>query len=489
MIARANNLAIPLAMSVMDACWVFAFAWMVQEVFIKGLAPYQVPNALVLALLWFLGWSLARFAINSNLNQGVAQVLTIGAGIAITAGLLLALYPLSADTSTGLWVGRALLAGLTCLAVWVMGTLRTIDPPDFSVVFKRFVAGLVAIGLSFLVASVLTGFSAGSYLSGMSTIPMWFIGASLVGMALGNRELVRRETGSADARFWTPVLLGCVLFVLLLSVLGGALNFETIFGALTTAISWTIFAVAYLLYSIFYFVFSIFNIDLPRFQRDPQQPEISPELTDPMADFRRQIEEMDRQQPPPADLGNIFTLAAVVLITAIILTVLVVVGRKLKRTQEDRSRNLEEDRERFGSWALLKQQAGQWWERLMSRLLRKKPSQTTQAEIDELAALRGNPELSGTLSIRQIYARMQSAAARIGYPRAPQQTPLEYLDVLSRAMPHLRPDFAAITSAYIEARYGPLPAASPAVTAANNAWRHAEPQMTGSGTLYRGSGA
>lgn len=487
MTLRANNLAIPLAMSVMDACWIFAVAWMVQEVFLRGLNPYPVPNALLLVLLWFLGWWLARRAINSNLNSGVAQALTIGVGLAATAGLLLLFYPLAAETSSGLWVARAFLAALTCMGIWVLGTLRTTESLDFSIVFKMFVAGLIVIGLSFLAASVLTGFNASHYLSGMSLIPMWFIGASLVGMALGNRELVRRETGSTEARFWTPVLVGCVFFVLLLSVLGGALNVQTIYEA-ATAVSWTIFAVAYLLYSALYFIFSIFNIQVPRFQRDPNQPEISPRVPDPFAELRRQFEQTSAQRPM-TDLGNTFTLVAVVLITLVVLAVLVAVGRKLKRAQEDREKNLPEDRERFGSWALLKQQVKTWWEKLMSRLLRKRPAQEAQAEYDELAALRGSPELSGTLSIRQVYARMQSAAARIGYPRAPQQTPLEYLDVLSRAMPHLRPDFAAITSAYIEARYGPLPAASPAVTAANNAWRHAEPQMTGSLTMYRGTGA
>jgi hypothetical protein len=157
--------------------------------------------------------------------------------------------------------------------------------------------------------------------------------------------------------------------------------------------------------------------------------------------------------------------------------------------REDRAKDLPEERESFGSWALLKRQAIQWWRALLARLFPKRQTEQATATPDDLWALRGNPELSGTLSVRQIYARMQATAARLGYPRAPQQTPLEYLDVLSRAMPHLRADFAAITSAYIEARYSPLPATAPTVAAATSAWKHAEPQMTPSVTTYRGSGA
>jgi Domain of unknown function (DUF4129) len=99
------------------------------------------------------------------------------------------------------------------------------------------------------------------------------------------------------------------------------------------------------------------------------------------------------------------------------------------------------------------------------------------AQEDDLAALQGRPEWSGTLSVRQIYARLQRLAATIGYPRAPQQTPIEYLRVLSAAMPNLTNDFTDITAAYLQARYGAVPAPGPAVLAATNAWKRAEPVL------------
>jgi hypothetical protein len=380
-------------------------------------------------------------------------------------------------------VARAALAGIVCMAAWSLGSYRTADSLDFNIAFKMFVVGLVAIGGSFFLANLLavrelTGFNMSTYLSGVDAIPMWFVGASLVAMALGNRELVRRETGSTHARFWTPVLMACVLFVLVLSFLDGALSFDRLLDFARGVVTWTLFGVAFLLYSLLYLIFSMFHTNVPYFRRTPivAAKEQTTVVPDPFKELRRQFDEMGTTQPS-IDLQNIFTLVAVALVCIVLLASLVIVGRRLRRTREDRSKNLPEDRESFGSWALLKRQISLWWSTLLARLFPKQQVAQARPGIDELATLRGKAEWSGTLSVRQIYARLQAAATRRGYPRAPQQTPLEYLDVLSRAMPHLRTDFAAITSAYLEARYSPMPASAPAVTSATNAWKHAEAQL------------
>lgn len=492
---RATNLALPISLAAMDACWIFAFTWMMQHLFLHGVSLYAVPQPLVLALLWLAGWWVAGLVINSNLNIRVAQVITMLIGLFVTLGLLVVLYPPGTGSPNYPWFTQAALAAIVGVGTWSLGSYRTMDTLDFNIAFRTFIVGLGAMAFAFFLASLLsaedyTGFRASIYLPGVSSIPMWFVSASLVAMALGNRELVRRETGSTQARFWVPVLVGCVLFVLLLSVLGGALNFQSILDFAGGVVSWTLFGVAFLIYAALYLIFSIFNTDIPYFRRSPPPPTDEPtqSLPDPARELRRQFSEVDTG-PPPVDLQNIFTLVALLLVAIVVLAVLFMVGRRLRRTRQDRVKNLQEERESFGSWALLKRQVAQWWRALLARLFPKRQTAQPASVPDDLAALRGNPEWSGTLSVRQIYARLQAAAARLGYPRAPQQTPLEYLDVLSRAMPHLRADFASITSAYIEARYSPLPATAPAVAAATSAWKHAERQMAPSGTLYRGSGA
>jgi hypothetical protein len=134
---------------------------------------------------------------------------------------------------------------------------------------------------------------------------------------------------------------------------------------------------------------------------------------------------------------------------------------------------------------MLAQQIKEWFLKLFGRSSKGAEGAARGME-DDLATLVGRAEWSGTLSVRQIYARMQAAAGKLGYPRAVQQTPIEYLSVLSNAMPDLRAEFRDITAAYLEARYGPAPASDPAVQAASRAWTRAEAAMRGQGSGIRG---
>ena len=104
---------------------------------------------------------------------------------------------------------------------------------------------------------------------------------------------------------------------------------------------------------------------------------------------------------------------------------------------------------------------------------------------DDLSALMSKPEYGGTLTVRQMYARLLLLGGRAGYLRKPHQTPIEYMRVLSSALPSLEGEFADITSAYIEARYGERPASSGAVQAAASAWRRAEPVLSSEVTRQR----
>jgi hypothetical protein len=158
----------------------------------------------------------------------------------------------------------------------------------------------------------------------------------------------------------------------------------------------------------------------------------------------------------------------------VVVTLLYFLVLWLRRTRRDIPHPDGEDRESFGSWDLLVAQVKEFFARLLARF---RPQQAALAGADDLSELWSKPEFSGTLTVRQMYARLLLLAGRAGYPRKPQQTPTEYMRVLSSALPSLRGEFADITSAYIEARYGSKPASSGAVQAAATAWRRAEPVL------------
>lgn len=79
-----------------------------------------------------------------------------------------------------------------------------------------------------------------------------------------------------------------------------------------------------------------------------------------------------------------------------------------------------------------------------------------------LKAARGSFHAGERLSpTRQLYVNLQRWAASGGYPRHPQQTPLEFSRVLQAALPEGREDLTLITEAYLQARYGQTAPAIP----------------------------
>lgn len=88
----------------------------------------------------------------------------------------------------------------------------------------------------------------------------------------------------------------------------------------------------------------------------------------------------------------------------------------------------------------------------------------------ELAGRAGLSRLLAALSIRHIYANLVRLAAGLGYPRAPAQTPYEYLDTLYQALPNARSEAAMITDAYVRAHYGQLPDTPEALQRIRDAW-------------------
>jgi hypothetical protein len=67
---------------------------------------------------------------------------------------------------------------------------------------------------------------------------------------------------------------------------------------------------------------------------------------------------------------------------------------------------------------------------------------------------RQHPDEEPGATVRAIYRSFLAWAARRGLPRAPSQTPLEYLGLLMGAFPKLAVEFGTITASYVEARYG-----------------------------------
>ncbi len=72
--------------------------------------------------------------------------------------------------------------------------------------------------------------------------------------------------------------------------------------------------------------------------------------------------------------------------------------------------------------------------------------------------------------IRIIYARLLRLSARLGEPREPAATPIEFLSRLEKVFPASRDELESITNAYLRVRYGELPESRDQVEAVESAW-------------------
>jgi hypothetical protein len=76
--------------------------------------------------------------------------------------------------------------------------------------------------------------------------------------------------------------------------------------------------------------------------------------------------------------------------------------------------------------------------------------------------------------IRRIYARLMDLSAKLGEPRPPAHTPLEFVPVLEGLFPGGEEDIHVITNAYLKVRYGELPESIQEVEAVETAWQRVE---------------
>jgi hypothetical protein len=472
-----SSLALPVCLSAMDACWLYTVAWLFTNTVLEKLTSLPLPSPVVLAGIALAAWGLAELLLNrTSLPTWLVQTVAMVGGIELSITIMAVLNPPVAGRLPILWLVDAAAGATLCFFLWVRGLFRAAKRPTFNDVYIDFQIGLVIVGLGALVAPLFIGTRFGALWTQIAALPVWFFVFGLIALALGNREVVRQEIGRVAGGSWGLVLAASVGIIVLIGTLSAIFGGPDLLGLVQGAVGAVIVAISAAIYGIIYVVlwlwYAIFHptlepINVPQ-TATPNSSQ--PGYTD---EFLRRAREQQSRFDVPSELLQISLWVTAVVIG---LALLWFISLGLRRYRKRIPPSMLEERERLGSWELFTRQLRGWLNRILARF-RPKSGNEAQSGEGDLASMTGRPEWGGTLSIRQIYARLLTLGANMGYPRAPQQTPTEYLAVLSEAMPNLRDDFRAITSAYLEARYGPLPAGSPAVLSATNAWKRAEPEM------------
>lgn len=470
---------LPICMSAMDACWVYVIGWVLSGTLLEKVAQLPVPSPLALAGVSLVAWGLSTFLLNrTKLPTWLIQVVAMVAGLEVSLGVMVIVGPPGADGISIRWVGEAVLGLILCFTMWLRGLYHGASPLTFNDIYFNFQLGLVIVVLGALVAPLFIDLHFGAQWGQVATLPIWYFIFSLVALALGNREVVRLEIGRVVGRSWGVVLTVSIALIVLVGTLSALLGGPNLLGLVQQLVELIIVAISGAIYGVLYGIlwlwYVLFKPQLSPIGSAPATPTPGG-ITDQSG--LQQLQELLRGQREstdmPPELLQVASWLAVLLVASF---ALLLVSMGLRRFRNANRKRTEEEREGFGSWELLRAQLQSFLARLLARFRRKRPVAAV-TERDDLASLMGRPEWSGTLTIRQIYARLLSAAARVGYPRARSQTPVEYLAVLSSALPTLGHDFRAITAAYLEARYGPLPAPAPVVAEATDAWQRVEPEL------------
>jgi hypothetical protein len=106
---------------------------------------------------------------------------------------------------------------------------------------------------------------------------------------------------------------------------------------------------------------------------------------------------------------------------------------------------------------------------LFRQALKNRLDQLSQS-LSGRTSLRGGQRWLAAAKIRRIYARLMELSSKLGEPRPPANTPLEFLPKLEGLLPEGRDEIRVITEAYMRIRYGELPETNQEINQVEEAW-------------------
>ena len=482
-----KGVILPTGLVVMDTCWAYPWAlllgrWLQPSSRTPLLSSAEVFGLLVVSqfltrLVLRHGWSLSRSRV-TLLSLGFVSVL-----VAVRLqhfGLLAAgdagwLYSLLRDfVLVPNWLSPPFVALALGFLLWWRGLSLGRGPASYESVegaFSLGVALLVALFLGALAFSPdlqpLLQAEAGAYIVG------YFL-AGLTSLSLARLQAVRERgrdrQGQVPAfnRQWLTVMLGVVVGMLAVTLgLAQVLSFDLIAAigspllSLLASAAWLVF---YIVAVPIGYVLEVIIL-LLRQVLHPQAAEGTNQFPQaPSLDQFRQGADVERALPP-----EVVLLIKLVFGGLAALGLLLLLARSLRRWHEwERDDEVVEEREIVVTWGALGAAFINWLRSLLGRLLARPaaPIATSEAEATPLASA----ETAAVLTIRQVYRELLRLGSALGVARAPSATPYEHLPRL-RARLGSPEDIAAITEAYVRARYGAEPPEDSESEEARLRWR------------------
>jgi len=449
------------------------FAALLSQIVPVRLLPITGIFLGVVLAVHYLARASLRLSLHPSLRSGL-----LGLGM-LVSGLLVVHQLLHAQTYlwSPLWLVTAFrglqqenlshdtIVFLSVLFLWWRGLALAQRRLESSAVVSRFRLGLVMLAIT----TVVGGFI-------LPSPPYQFVFAfffvSLLGIALARSEEVGQQYGGSQSPFglsWLAILVTASLFILLLAAGVATLltgeNVGRFIGPMLELQRDVFTILAYVLIYIAAWILSVVTESLSHLFGEIDLTKLERLLVPPQSG------------PSVSPQQSLFTLEQLALAKAIgvvggLLLVLLGIAFSLRRLRARTGQRRDEERESV-------------WEGLHVRRSLRDLLRHGRRRLDEAAAALSRSRLGRFFvaqTIRRIYAHVSALAAEQGYPRAPYETPYEYLPALGRAFPGSHEEVVRITKAYVAVHYGEVPERPEGLTAIRAAWeRIRETVAAGSG--------
>jgi hypothetical protein len=474
-----KRVVLPLALAAMETGWLFPWVALIGHALQPAAARPLLAAPAILLLLLLARW-LLRALVRRRLPPVPLRGALVVAGVAaVLIVVWLDYYAPRPLTDPG-WLGEYLramgdllvrfsgpaLATIAGLVVWSRGLgLGRGDSDDLEAV-ARFRFGLLAL-LAFLVATGLIlrgGYDRLIAQTGGVVVGYVFVG--LVTLSLARLETVREQGrvrhGAAPAlnRHWLGVLLGLVLTLAAITlVVGGLLSVDLVGLLLAPVFRLIGFALWLLVVAVSLPIGWLLEGLIEALRR------LLPEALPPPPQGERparmeSLEELLARLNVPPELLQLLQWVATGLI---ILAGLILLARAIFWWgARERDEEAPEERDSVWSWALPAAALRAWLRRLRDRLRPRRPPPAPAPSAAPAAP-------AGVLTVREIYRRLLGLGAAAGVPRRPVTTPDAHRPPLGARLA-AEEEVAAVTAAYIAARYGPTPPPPGEVEAVRRQW-------------------
>jgi len=419
----------------MEVCWLAAIF-----LALDSLAPADQPPLALAAWLYPAAYFLFRWdrlrtwpfrrELAAGLAGGsLALVLTVKVLLLADLSFLDPAWPLEGLARAS--VSKLILKRLLFILIgggfaWARGWILAGRRVNLKGLLTGFQVGLVVLLVTMFLAS-----------QGPVSIPaawaliMAFFALGLTGLWLARSLEMARVEGLIAPRPWSVIVTATVGLVLLLGFLVFALVDRDLLNLLLQPLAW--------LWRLFIRLIDFLVSLLPKpgqLERLPEMgqaiPRAAPEEHNPLLDFRwvRIVAHI------------FFTVSWVCLVAGVLFRGLTDLLRWLRR-RWDQTPGLALEASDYRLRDDLRALLG-WLKGLLVRLWRR-----------VLKWRRPGPAAGGEASsVRDVYRRLLDWAAARGLTRTGQETPYEYLERLSLALPEGAEDFGLITESYVRVRYG-----------------------------------